>query len=584
VSALGSFPASLSVLELCAGAGTASLALKLLLGNQARLAGAWDIANNVHTIHEAIHGADESVHLGPSAGDILETELATFPDANILVAGPPCPPFSSQGNRCALGDARARPFERCVEVIRELDSRSASTRDCRDELMFFVLENVQGITHRVRGATGRPESSALDILIHQMRNKLGPTWFLRHMSLNAMDYGLPQSRPRVYLVGRKCKYYPTDILPSRPEHFAHRVRPQQLLDLGDSDSTDNLTTALQRKCDAEWKKIYRTAMDDASTLGSFAFYEVGRDPSGRTAWAGERPTATLDRCQCLRASGPQLRVFSVGEGARPTLDRNLRISERAALQGFPACIGHLKFTEAAGRRIFGNAMAVPVLGSLIATELRYLQANLTPKELVEATQGARTTVGQPVAAVPAVPPPATPPIESDGPVTLAMRKRWASDDQDDEEDILPGQRAAVIAWASNIQEHWAQGQLGRAEKPSCRRTPGDHLALAKRQCLERLGQFGAGSSSSAVGHLTDALAATPPTGAGTSTTPGGQPTGPPAATREGVLEDPLHSEDIVLDSPRHSGQPAGSDSEDPDSPDSVPSMDSVLSVDRTLAW
>ncbi len=45
VSSLVNFPPGLSVMELCAGAGTASIALKFLLGqDKAVLAGAWDIS------------------------------------------------------------------------------------------------------------------------------------------------------------------------------------------------------------------------------------------------------------------------------------------------------------------------------------------------------------------------------------------------------------------------------------------------------------------------------------------------------------------------------------------------------------
>ena len=130
------------------------LALQLLLGpGKARLAGAWDIDPELQPVHEVIHGAEATrtrVHLGQPAGDILATDLANFPDANILVAGPPCPPFSSCGKRMALEDTRSQPFTRCVEVIAELDSRARrGTRIGAEhpgsELMFFLLENVPGI-------------------------------------------------------------------------------------------------------------------------------------------------------------------------------------------------------------------------------------------------------------------------------------------------------------------------------------------------------------------------------------------------------------------------------------------------------
>ena len=67
-----------------------------------------------------------------------------------------------------------------------------------------------------------------------------------------------------------------------------------------------------------------------------------------------------------------------------SLDRPLRLRERAALQGFPAILGKLRFDEATGRRIWGNAMSVPVLGSILAQELICLQDSLSTKRLQQA--------------------------------------------------------------------------------------------------------------------------------------------------------------------------------------------------------
>ena len=91
---LVTFPSGFSILELCAGAGTASLALKLLLGSDC-LAGAWDTDNNLESIYKLIHGNHPGVHLGQTRGDILNTPLHAFPCANAVVCGPPCQPYSA---------------------------------------------------------------------------------------------------------------------------------------------------------------------------------------------------------------------------------------------------------------------------------------------------------------------------------------------------------------------------------------------------------------------------------------------------------------------------------------------------------
>ena len=66
VSSLVNFPPGVSVLELCAGAGAASIALKLLLGkDKAVLAGAWDISKDLAPMFETVHGnMGNKVNLG----------------------------------------------------------------------------------------------------------------------------------------------------------------------------------------------------------------------------------------------------------------------------------------------------------------------------------------------------------------------------------------------------------------------------------------------------------------------------------------------------------------------------------------
>ncbi len=61
VASLVNFPVGLSVLELCAGAGTASIALKFLLcQDKFVLAGAWDIAPDLAPIFMTVHGNIEN--------------------------------------------------------------------------------------------------------------------------------------------------------------------------------------------------------------------------------------------------------------------------------------------------------------------------------------------------------------------------------------------------------------------------------------------------------------------------------------------------------------------------------------------
>ena len=207
------------------------------------------------------------------------------------------------------------------------------------------------------------------------------------------------------------------------------------------------------------RDLYKKAMANEDNRGCYAFVEVGRDPTGRTVWGGQR--GHVDRCQCLRASGPAIHVFALGEGlANLSLDRPLRLHERAALQGFPAILGQLPFNEATGRRIWGNAMSVPVLGSILAQELICLQDSLSAQRLQQA-------IGRPASEL-GLPSPET--------------RGWAAGHPAEEPDqVLPGLWAATVAWARNISKQWDRDIPGRAPRPPWSATSEDNVVLRKRQ-------------------------------------------------------------------------------------------------------
>ena len=160
------------------------------------------------------------------------------------------------------------------------------------------------------------------------------------------------------------------------------------------------------------------------------------------------------------------------------LGRPLRLHERAALQGFPAILGQLPFDEVTGRRIWGNAMSVPVLGSILAQELICLQDSLSSQRLQQA-------IGQPVGE-----------LGQTDPETRGWEAGYSADEQG---LVMPGLRAATVAWAANISKQWGKGTPGRASRPPWSATPADNIVLRKRK---RQGKASSSSSGlAAPGHL-----------------------------------------------------------------------------------
>ena len=145
VEALRNLPAGLRVMELCGGLSSGYLALKSLLGSEkVTLAGYWDSDSGLRPGVESTHGSDPNVHLG-SDGNLLNwPDVEQFPDCEVVVAGPPCPPWSDMGVGQSFDDPRSDVFWKVVDIVAWLGQR--------DELLVFAIENVKGVMKKNRAA------------------------------------------------------------------------------------------------------------------------------------------------------------------------------------------------------------------------------------------------------------------------------------------------------------------------------------------------------------------------------------------------------------------------------------------------
>ncbi|CAK9053235.1 Modification methylase Rho11sI (M.Rho11sI) (Bsu P11s) (Cytosine-specific methyltransferase Rho11sI) [Durusdinium trenchii] len=128
--------------------------------------------------------------LGQDKGDLLRLDLTVLPAVNVLIAGPPCPPWSWAGHRKGEKDPRAEVFWRVIDLIAELVRRPGD-----DALRCFVLENVEGI--KFEDHHGR---RGIDEVLRRLRTSV-PAFKIRIYDMNTQDYSLPQNRARVYIVG-----------------------------------------------------------------------------------------------------------------------------------------------------------------------------------------------------------------------------------------------------------------------------------------------------------------------------------------------------------------------------------------------
>jgi DNA (cytosine-5)-methyltransferase 1 len=127
---------------------------------------------------EAKHAYKENYKLEPQ-GDITQIPASDIPDHDVLLAGFPCQPFSIIGKKLGFDDIRGTLF---FEIARILEEKKPK---------IFVLENVKQLKTHNNGNTLKTILKKLESLNYKVYNEV----------LNALDFGLPQKRERIIIVG-----------------------------------------------------------------------------------------------------------------------------------------------------------------------------------------------------------------------------------------------------------------------------------------------------------------------------------------------------------------------------------------------
>lgn len=171
------------------GIGAIEYALKRLhLNSQIQFAG--DIDENCKRTYFANYPIkEEQWHT-----DIHDFNAKSFRNKiDLFVGGAPCQTFSIVGDQRGFDDTRGTLFREFARVVKE----------CRPKV--FIFENVQGLFKHDHGRTW-------DVIKHTFEDYCG--YDIHYQLMNARDYGIPQTRERLYCIGfrKKTKFlYPAPI-------------------------------------------------------------------------------------------------------------------------------------------------------------------------------------------------------------------------------------------------------------------------------------------------------------------------------------------------------------------------------------
>jgi DNA (cytosine-5)-methyltransferase 1 len=259
------------------------------------------------------------------AGDITKVEAKDIPDFDILTGGFPCQPFSIIGAKAGFGhETQGTLFFDIERILKEKQPRA------------FVLENVRNLTAHDKGKTFK-------VIIEHLE-ALG--YFVHYKVLNALDYGVPQKRERIIIVGFKEDVPFEFPKPAKPED---RKTIEDIIEKGEIDQSnfvreeirDRRQAKMLEKHKSEPKRPYIT---HENVAGSITPYDYS----------------------CALRAGASANYLLINNERRPTARELLRI------QGFPDWY-KVVVPYSGIRKQTGNAVAVPVIQAVASEVLKSLK-------------------------------------------------------------------------------------------------------------------------------------------------------------------------------------------------------------------
>lgn len=281
-------------------------------------------------------------------GDITKEETKEYiPDSfDILCAGFPCQAFSLAGKRRGFEETRGTLFFDVAEIIRRKRPRA------------FFLENVKGLLIHDKGKT-------IETILNVLRNDLD-YYVPDPQIVNAMNFGVPQHRERVYIVGFR-----------KDQNVSEFTYPEP------TDKTKTFGDIKEAECPSvkywlstQYIQTLVAHKERHAAKGNGFGYEIIHDDQVANAIVvggmGRERNLVIDNR--LTDFTPVTKIK--GEVNREGL-RRMTPREWARLQGFPDnfIIG---VSDASAYKQFGNSVAVPAIQATAEQIIKRL--DFTPKQ------------------------------------------------------------------------------------------------------------------------------------------------------------------------------------------------------------
>lgn len=243
-------------------------------------------------------------------GDITKIPAERIPKHDILLAGFPCQAFSIMGKMQGFADTRGTMFFEIERILKH------------HHTPYILLENVKQLVGHDGGRTFK--------VILERLNELG--YYVKWQVLNALDFGLPQKRERVIIVGflDKADYDSFSFeIPHKKYNLADILEPDDKVD-PTLFASDQIVTKRREK--TMGKKLFYPSIWHENKAGDISVHDYS----------------------CALRTGASYNYLLVNGVRRPSSRELLR------LQGFPEkykiAVSHQDI-----RRQTGNSVAVPMI-------------------------------------------------------------------------------------------------------------------------------------------------------------------------------------------------------------------------------
>lgn len=330
----------------------------------------WAIDNNKNVIETYKANISKNI----LCADINKIDISKIPYADVIIGGPPCQSFSLAGNR-NIEDERGQLVWKYIHIIEQIKPKA------------FVFENVTGLL----SAKNLKGEKIIELLKAAFKN-IGYT--VEQQIMNAADYGVPQRRKRVILVGLKNNKFKFP-LPTHSEDGINLKRyvsvEEALGDLPEAiiDKNSYVTYSISEQ--NEYQKYVRRnvpitdhVIPQMSELDKYIICHV--KPGGN--YMDIPPEVNSKRIERLQKEGGHTTCYgrlapdkpaytintyfnrpNVGCNIHYKADRLITVREALRLQSFPDDYKIVSSSKQGRNFIVGNAVP-PMLAGVIANELK----------------------------------------------------------------------------------------------------------------------------------------------------------------------------------------------------------------------